>query len=113
MPIYKIMSADAWRGALAAGHFLGSPDDIRDGFVHLSSAEQTRGTLAKHFAGCTDLVIAAVDADRLGPSLKWEVSRGGAEFPHLYAPLPVAAVLWCKPLPLDAQGNHVLPPEFD
>ena len=112
MQVYKITTGPCWRDAVAAGQFDGSADDLRDGFVHLSAADQTRGTLAKHFSGEADLVIAAVDTDRLGPSLKWEVSRGGASFPHLYGPLPMAAVIWWKPLRLNVHGEHDLPPEF-
>ena len=112
MLIYKIIDAASWRQAQAVGHFDGSPDDKRDGFIHLSSAAQTAGTLAKHFAGRTDLIIAAVDADRLGATLKWEKSRGGQEFPHLYASLPISAVIWWRPLPPPTDGRHVLPPEM-
>jgi uncharacterized protein (DUF952 family) len=113
MLIYKIADETAWRAALAIGQFAGSADDLRDGFVHLSAAKQVRGTLAKHFAGRRDLIIAAVETDRLGATLKWEVSRGGDMFPHLYEPLPIAAVTWWRPLPLDANGTHVLPPEIE
>ncbi len=113
MLIYKIADGAAWRTALAAGAYAGSADDLRDGFVHLSAAHQVAGTLAKHFAGRADLVIAAVETDRLGDTLKWEVSRGGDKFPHLYEPLPVIAVAWWRPLPLGGDGAHVLPPEFE
>lgn len=113
MLIYKVAEASAWNAALSAGNFAGSADDVRDGFVHLSAAHQVAGTLAKHFAGRRDLVIAAVETDRLGATLKWEVSRGGDKFPHLYEPLSVAAVVWWRPLQLGADGVHMLPPEFE
>ena len=111
MLIYKIAGTAAWRDALARGHFDGSADDLRDGFIHLSTAAQLPETLAKHFAGLPDLVIAAVDAQRIADALKWEPSRGGQLFPHCYAPLPVTAVVWWRPLPLDPAGVHVLPME--
>ena len=76
------------------------------------TAEQVRETAAKHFAGQTDLLLVAVDAGSLGEALKWEVSRGGALFPHLYAPLDPSAVLWVKPLPLGADGVHVFPADL-
>jgi uncharacterized protein (DUF952 family) len=108
-PVYKIVSASAFAEAKRAGQFRGSPDDLRDGFIHLSAAQQLAGTLAKHFAGQQDLVLLAVNAERLGVDLKWEPSRGGELFPHLYAPLDLAAVLWSKPLRLDNDGSHILP----
>jgi len=108
-PVYKILSADAFKEAAGKGRFTGSPDDMRDGFIHLSAADQLEGTLAKHFAGQDELVLLALDAERLRPHLRWEPSRGGALFPHLYAPLDLAAVLWAEPLTLDADGRHVLP----
>ena len=111
MPIiYKVCSATAWQDAESSGLFAGSPDDVRDGFIHFSTAEQLPDTLAKHFAGRGDLLLIAVDADRLGPALKWEPSRGGALFPHLYAGLPVSAAAWLKPLEVDRAGRHVIPP---
>lgn len=112
MLIYKIADEGAWRAALAAGRFTGSADDLRDGFVHLSASHQVTGTLARHFAARTDLVIAALESEKLGAALKWEASRGGDLFPHHYGPLPIAAVAWSRPLPLGADGVHVLPPEF-
>jgi uncharacterized protein (DUF952 family) len=89
--------------------FAGAPVDARDGFIHFSTADQARETAAKHFAGASDLTLVAVDADALGGALKWEVSRGGDLFPHLYGTLPLAAVLWAKPLPLDSDQRHVFP----
>lgn len=107
--IYKLCSRAALAEAETKGRFEGSADDRRDGYIHFSSAEQLAGTLAKHFAGETDLVLLAVDTERLGERLQWEPSRGGAIFPHLYAPLPLNAVLWAEPLPLDADGRPRLP----
>jgi uncharacterized protein (DUF952 family) len=108
-PVYKIVSASAFAEAKRAGQLLGSSDDLRDGFIHLSAAEQLAGTLAKHFAGQDDLVLLAVNAERLGVDLKWEPSRDGELFPHLYAPLDLAAVLWSKRLTLGQDGSHILP----
>lgn len=110
--IYKISPRDAWAAAEAAGRFTGAPVDMADGFIHFSAADQLRETAAKHFAGQADLVLVAVDAEALGPALKWEPSRGGALFPHLYAELPVSAVRWVRPLPLGADGAHVFPEEL-
>ncbi|TPI15711.1 DUF952 domain-containing protein [Mesorhizobium sp. B4-1-3] len=106
--IYKILAEALWREAERNGRFSGAPIDIVDGFIHFSTAAQVRETAAKHFAGQTDLLLVAVDAAQLGDALKYEVSRGGALFPHLYAPLTLDAVLWVKPLPLSA-GGHEFP----
>jgi len=105
--IYKIVTAALWREALAAGRLEGMPVDHADGYIHFSSAVQLRQTAAKHFAGQDDLVLIAVEADRLGPALRWEPSRGGALFPHLYAPLPTALAVLAEPLPLGADGHHL------
>ena len=107
--IYKICERSLWDAAVAAGVFAGAPVDLRDGFIHFSTAGQVTETAARHFAGMTDLVLVAINAERLGPELKWEVSRGGALFPHLYAALPLAAVQWSRPLPLGADGRHLFP----
>lgn len=112
MLIYKIATGRAWQEALAAGRYTGSADDLRDGFIHMSASAQTRATLAKHFAAVADLVIVAVEAERLGADLTWEVSRGGEKFPHLYAPLPIEAVVWWHPLAIAADDTHTLPPAF-
>jgi uncharacterized protein (DUF952 family) len=109
MIIYKICPQAEWEAAARAGVHRGSPADLGDGFIHFSTAEQLAETAAKHFAGQRDLVLVAIDADALGPDLKWEPSRGGALFPHLYADLPASAALWVKPLPLDSEGLHILP----
>jgi uncharacterized protein (DUF952 family) len=108
-PVFKVLSEAAFAEAAREGHFLGSPDDRRDGFIHLSAVHQLEGTLAKHFAGQDGLVLLALDAGRFGPALKWEVSRGGESFPHLYAPLDLAALLWAERLRLDPDGRHILP----
>lgn len=89
--VYKLLTAADWRQLCAAGAWTGSPDDLRDGYVHLSAADQVAGTLAKYFADMHDLVLLAVDPGALGAALRYEPSRGGALFPHLYAPLPAAA----------------------
>ena len=110
-PIYKVCTEAAYSGALAQGQFDGSPDDRRDGFIHLSTADQLEGTLAKHFARQRGLLLLEVDAARLREGLKWEPSRGGALFPHLYAPLPVTAILSVRKLELADDGSHRLPDE--
>jgi uncharacterized protein (DUF952 family) len=107
MVVYKIVATDEWRGAEAAGVFAGASVDRADGFIHFSTAEQAPETAAKWFAGRNDLTLVALDAAALGGDLKWEPSRGGALFPHLYAPLPMSAVLWSRPLPLGSDGRHV------
>jgi uncharacterized protein (DUF952 family) len=105
--IYKICEREAWRAAEAAGAFRGSDVDLRDGFIHFSTAAQVAETAAKWFAGRDDLVLAAIDADALGADLRWEPSRGGALFPHLYAPLSFSTVRWTRALPLGADGRHI------
>ena len=107
--IFKICRALEWAEAERSGAFQGSPVDLRDGYIHFSTAEQVVDTAARHFAGVDGLMLLAVDADTLGSTLRWEPSRGCALFPHLYGPLPVASVLWMRALPLDASGRHVFP----
>ncbi len=107
--IYKIVPETLWREAEAAGRFDGAPVDLKDGFIHFSTAAQVRETAARHFAGLAGLLLVAVDGGRLGTALKWEQSRGGALFPHLYAALDPAAALWARPLPLRADGSHDFP----
>lgn len=107
--IYKIAPLPLWREAEAAGLFRGSAVDLADGFIHFSTARQTRETAAKHFAGQDGLLLVAVDAGRLGPALKYEASRGGDLFPHLYGELPLSAVAWTEPLPLGPDGAHIFP----
>jgi len=107
--IYKICPNVLWSEAERAGIFRGAPVDARDGFIHFSSATQVRETATRHFAGVEALMLIAVDADALGDALKWEVSRGADLFPHLYGDLPLAAVLWVRPLPLGIDQKHVFP----
>jgi uncharacterized protein (DUF952 family) len=109
--IYKISTTALWREAERAGAFTGAPVDIADGFIHFSTAAQVAETAARHFAGAADLVLVAVDAAALGAALRYEPSRGGALFPHLYGTLPLSVVRWVKPLPLGTNG-HVFP-EFE
>jgi uncharacterized protein (DUF952 family) len=111
MPIvYKILPAALWREAQAQGVFRGSALDERDGFIHFSTAEQAAETAARHFAGQDDLLLVAVDSAALGAALKWEPSRGGALFPHLYGELALNAVLNVVALPLGPDGRHRFPP---
>ena len=110
MFVYKVCAAPLWREAERTGSFRGAAIDLQDGYIHLSTATQVAETLAKHFAGQTGLLLIEVDTARLGEALKWEPSRGGALFPHLYGVLDPAAVTRVVPLSLDAQGHHILPP---
>lgn len=107
--IFKIVPEKLWREAEAAGTFKGAPVDLADGFIHFSTADQARETAEKHFTRQTDLLLAAIDPTKLGEALRYEPSRGGALFPHLYAPLSLTAVAWVKPLPLGENGQHVFP----
>ncbi len=108
--IYKICPTPLWAQAQAEGVFAGAPVDHADGYIHFSTAEQARETAAKHFAGQKNLKLVAVEAAALGEALKWEPSRGGALFPHLYAPLQLTAVSWVQDLPLSEDGLHLFPP---
>jgi uncharacterized protein (DUF952 family) len=108
--LFKICSASLWREAEREGRFRGSAVDLRDGFIHFSTAEQVAETAAKHFAGQRDLVLVRVDAAKLGDKLKWEPSRGGALFPHLYGALDLAAVTRVEALPLASDGKHMFSP---
>jgi uncharacterized protein (DUF952 family) len=110
--VFKIATATQWASAVETGAFAGSIDDLRDGFIHLSAGDQLSGTLAKHFRGQSDLVLIAFTALSLAPELKWEVSRGGDLFPHLYAPLAAIHALWVKPLTLDAEGIPQVPEDL-
>jgi uncharacterized protein (DUF952 family) len=107
--VYKICPTALWREAEAAGRFAGAPVDLADGFIHFSTAAQLRETARRHFAGANDLLLIAVDADALGGALRWEPSRGGDLFPHLYGELPLSAVTTVQPLPLGGDGRHLFP----
>ncbi len=116
MKIYKVLSRELWSAAETAGQFEGAGIDLADGYIHFSTGEQLVETVEKHFAGQTDLVLVAVDADALsetvGDALKWEASRGGTLFPHLYTTLPVSAAQAVHDLPIGDDGKHVLPADF-
>jgi uncharacterized protein (DUF952 family) len=107
--IYKICDTASWQAAERDGLYRGAPVDQHDGFIHFSTAAQLRETAARHFSGVSDLTLVALDAQALGAALKWEPSRGGDLFPHLYGALPLAAVRWAKPLPCGPDGRHVFP----
>ena len=107
--VFKIVGDADWKAAERNGEYAGSSDDRRDGFIHLSTASQVAGTLERHFSGRGDLVIVAVDVRPLGLALRYEPSRGGALFPHLYGVLRLAAVAWAARLPLGPDGHHVIP----
>ena len=107
--IFKIVSAQQWSVATEQGEFLGAAIDLTDGYIHFSTAEQLRETVEKHFAGQSDLLLVSVDADSLGDELKWEPSRGGALFPHLYAPLSIESVVMSTEMPLGEDGHHIIP----
>lgn len=109
--IYKIFRADEWAALRRDGATKGAPIDLTDGYVHFSTATQAAETAAKHFAGEADLMLLAVDTDRLGDDLKWEVSRGDQLFPHLYRALRLDDVVWAQPLPLE-NGVHAFPAGF-
>jgi uncharacterized protein (DUF952 family) len=105
--LFKIVPASLWRAAEADGHFTGSPVDVRDGFIHRSTAVQVQETAARHFAGQADLLLVTVDPE--GLDVRWEPSRGGDLFPHLYGVLPIAAACAVAPLPLGDDGRHAFP----
>jgi uncharacterized protein (DUF952 family) len=104
--IYKIAHASLWRKAQDTGRYDRAPVDIADGCIHFSTAEQAEATAAKYFSGTDDLLLIAVDPKRLGDGLRFEPSRGGVLFPHLYSALPLDAVVWAKRLPLRPDGGH-------
>ncbi len=111
MLIYKIFQASEWAALRADGETKGAPVDVADGYVHFSTLEQVPETAARHFAGQDKLMLLAVESDDLGDALKWEVSRGGAKFPHLYRVLRLEDVHWAQPLPL-VEGQHQFPAGF-
>ncbi|WP_299635844.1 DUF952 domain-containing protein [uncultured Ruegeria sp.] len=106
MLIYKIFRAEEWAALQNQGASDGAPIDVADGFVHFSTAEQAAETAAKHFAGVDGLTVLACDADTMGDDLKWEVSRGGALFPHLYRQIRMRDVVWSRPLPFDGTAHQ-------
>jgi uncharacterized protein (DUF952 family) len=108
--VFKIVPGPLWREAERTGVFAGTPVDLADGFIHFSTAEQVEATAARYYAGRDGLWLVAVDAAALGEALRWEPSRGGALFPHLYGPLPLDAVCWTVALPPAPGGRHVFPP---
>ena len=105
---FKILSRADWRASLAEGAYDGSPVDHADGYIHLSAADQLAVTAAKHYAGQSDLMLVEVDLEALGETLVWEPSRGGALFPHIYGPLPVAATRGVRALSVSADGKMIL-----
>jgi uncharacterized protein (DUF952 family) len=107
--IYKICSDKGFAAAQAAGTFEGMPIDYADGFIHFSTAEQLPETLALHFSGYADLVLFAVRSFDLGSMLRWEASRGGALFPHVYGTFPMSIVAWSAPISVAADGTCILP----
>jgi uncharacterized protein (DUF952 family) len=110
--VFKVMPRAAWEDACRSGVFIGSADDVRDGYIHLSTREQIAGTLAKHFRDNHDLVLIQFETHVLGEPLRWEVSRGGDLFPHLYAALPTASAGAVLALPLGTDGVPMLPKEL-
>lgn len=111
MLIYKIFRQPEWDALKADGSTKGVPVDLADGFIHFSTAEQASDTASKHFAGVAGLLLVAVNADALHEHLRWEPSRGGDLFPHLYRPLLLSDVAWHRPLPL-IDGSHQFPQDM-
>jgi uncharacterized protein (DUF952 family) len=107
--IFKIVHCAEWAAAEKTGRYDGSAKDRKDGFLHFSTAKQLMGTLRKYYAAEKNLVLVAANEEMLGPALKYEPSRDGALFPHLYAPLPVSAVKWVREIARDSSGGFVLP----
>ncbi len=110
--IFKILDKASWRNACSNGVYLGSPDDLRDGFIHFSAAHQLQATVRKYFCGQNDLLLVAVEPLQLGDALKWEPSRGGDLFPHLYGPLKTSTALFTRDLTLDAQLVPQIPADI-
>jgi uncharacterized protein (DUF952 family) len=110
--VFKVAARAAWEDACRRGAFAGSADDRRDGFIHLSVEHQLAGTLARHFRGAHDLVLIELDAAALGSALRWEPSRGGDLFPHLYAELPTVLAVSVRSLVPDAEGVPILPEDI-
>ena len=110
--VYKICPRASWAEAQASGRFVGAPVDLADGFIHLSTAAQVEETAARHFADIADLLLLSIDAEALGEALRFEPSRGGDLFPHLYGELALDAVRDVFELLLDQEGRHVFPPSL-
>lgn len=106
MLIYKVLRAEEWAALQAAGRTEGVPVDVADGYIHFSTAEQLPTTLSKHFAGENNLILLACEGGSLSPDLRWEPSRGGALFPHLYGELRLSDVVWHRPIPLGPAGHE-------
>ena len=111
--VYKIVAADLWQAAQDSGVFAGAGIDLNDGFIHLSTGAQARRTAQLYFAGQDNLVLVAADGASLGEALRYEPSRDGDLFPHLYGSLPLTAVLSARPLPLGADGHHIFPEDVE
>lgn len=109
MFVYKVLTQAMWAEAQRVGAFAGSPVDLRDGFIHLSAAEQVEETVRLHFGGQADLVLVRVAAEAIADGLKWEPSRGGKLFPHLFGTLPLAAIESVAELPMGEDGFHRFP----
>lgn len=109
---YKVLTPGQYEALRTEGSFAGAPVDLEDGYIHMSTRAQTAETVAKHFAGQDRLVLAMVDLAALGDAVKWEPSRGGQLFPHLYGPLPLSAVTGKTVLRLGANGRHQFPAGF-
>ncbi len=110
MLIFHLARRDEWGRPQQTGRYGGSNQDRSDGFIHFSTAETVIESAARHRTGERGLVLIAVESEGLGATLKWEKSRGGKLFPHLYGALPIEHVKWVKELPLGADGSHVFPP---
>jgi uncharacterized protein (DUF952 family) len=110
--VYKIARASEWEETGQTGRFTGSPDDKRDGYIHLSTAAQVRATCNRYFSGENNLLLVILETSRLGPALKWETSRAGQDFPHLYAALPAAWVHSVIPIGRRDDGRPIFPPEI-
>ena len=111
--VYKIVAADLWQATEDSGVFTGAGIDLKDGYIHLSTGAQARRTAQLYFKDQGNLVLVAVDGARLGEALKYEPSRDGDLFPHLYGPMPLATVLSVRPLPVSGDGNHIFPEDVD
>jgi uncharacterized protein (DUF952 family) len=109
--LFKITSKSEWQAAVDAGQFMGSALDLKDGYIHLSTAAQARETARLHFAGQENLLLVAITEESVAGALKWEPSRGGQLFPHVYASLNPTAIIWVKPMPWNGAA-HDFPAEF-